>query len=103
MFLVPPQPELEYVKSITLDPHKARRTTSTAAILLPLFPADNGDIKYYAIMVSGVPFGNLSTMARFDVKEEKWPNVSSWEEAMEKDFKIPYQATEPLWNPFRKY
>ncbi|XP_008205234.1 phosphatidylinositol phosphatase PTPRQ isoform X1 [Nasonia vitripennis] len=100
---IPPQPEMEYIKSITLDPHKARRTTTSAAILLPLFPDANGDIKYYAIMVSGVPFDNSSSSGRFDIQAERWPNVSSWEEAMEKDFQIPYQATEPLWNPFPSF
>lgn len=94
---------MEYVNSITLDPHKARRTTSTAHILLPLFPDVNGKIKYYAVMVSGVPFGNATNSVRFDMKNENWPNVSSWEEAMEQDFKIPYQATEPRWDPGGKF
>lgn len=100
---VPPQPDAEYIKSIRLDPHKARKTTSSAAILLPLFPDLNGNILSYAIMVSGVSSGNYSTAARFNMKEEKWPNVSSWEEALEKDFDIPYQATTPMWNPFREF
>ncbi|XP_058788976.1 receptor-type tyrosine-protein phosphatase eta-like isoform X2 [Phymastichus coffea] len=94
---LPQQPGPDYVRSIRLDPHKARRTTTSAAVLLPLFPDDNGQIRYYAVMVSGRTFDNSS--ARLEVAKEGWPNVSSWKEAMEADFDIAYQATEPKWQP----
>lgn len=32
---------------------------------------------------------------------ENWPNISTWKESMEHDFKFPYQATEPYWTPIR--
>lgn len=100
--LVPPQPDKEYIKSITIDPYKARRSTTTAAILLPLFLDTNGDIKYYAIMVSQEGYNNVQSNTRFDMKNKSWPNVSSWKEAMMTDFSITYQATRPQWDPYRR-
>ncbi|XP_029664707.1 tyrosine-protein phosphatase 10D isoform X3 [Formica exsecta] len=100
---IPPQPDDEYIKSITIDPHKARRSTTTAAILLPLFLDTNGDIKYYAIMVSEKGYNNVKSNTRFDLKNKIWPNVSSWEEAMIKDFSITYQATWPQWDPYQNH
>ncbi|KAJ8675580.1 hypothetical protein QAD02_011366 [Eretmocerus hayati] len=100
---IPPQPNPDYFKSITLDPIKARKTTSTASILLPIFPEDNGKIKYYAVMVARAGFYHTSLKGRFNLTENKWPNVSSWEESMEKNFEIPYQATEPKWDPYAKH
>ncbi|GAB1864958.1 protein-tyrosine-phosphatase [Camponotus japonicus] len=97
---IPPQPDKEYIKSITIDPYKARRSTTTAAILLPLFLDTNGDIKYYAIMVSQEGYNNVQSNTRFDMKNTSWPNVSSWEEAMMTDFSITYQATRPYWDPY---
>ncbi|XP_029156129.1 tyrosine-protein phosphatase 10D isoform X2 [Nylanderia fulva] len=97
---IPPQPDDEYIKSITIDPYKMRRSTTTAAVLLPLFPDTNGDIKYYAIMVSEKGYNNVQSNTRFDVKNKFWPNVSSWEEAMIRDFSITYQATWPQWDSY---
>ncbi|CAL1677550.1 unnamed protein product [Lasius platythorax] len=97
---IPPQPDDEYIESITIDPYKARRSTTTAAILLPLFPDTNGDIKYYAIIVSEKGYNNVQSSTRFDLKNKIWPNVSSWEEAMIRDFSITYQATWPQWDPY---
>ncbi|KAG5345078.1 PTPRB phosphatase, partial [Acromyrmex charruanus] len=100
---IPPQPTDEIIKSITLDPYKARKTTTTAAILLPLFPNISGEIKYYAIMVAKMGYNNIRANARFDPKSNNWPNVPSWEEAMMNDFSITYQATWPHWNPYPNY
>ncbi|XP_050457145.1 receptor-type tyrosine-protein phosphatase beta isoform X2 [Cataglyphis hispanica] len=100
---IPPQPDDDYIKSITIDPYKARRSTTTASILLPLFPDTNGDIKYYAIMVSKKGYNNVKSSTRFDLKNKIWPNVSSWEEAMIKKFSITYQATWPQWDSYRNH
>ena len=89
------------MKAITIDPQKAIRTTTSAAILLPLFPVTNGNILYYAIMVSQMGY-NDAISKRHDLKNMAWPNVSCWEEAMKADFLISYQATVPLWNPYRE-
>ncbi|KAK2586128.1 hypothetical protein KPH14_001403 [Odynerus spinipes] len=99
---IPPELTEEYIKSITIDAHKARRSTTSVTILLPLFSDDNGDIKYYAIMVSRQGF-NQELQTRFNLSQYSWPNVSSWKESMENDFSIPYQATRPKWHPFPSY
>ncbi|XP_032668444.1 phosphatidylinositol phosphatase PTPRQ isoform X2 [Odontomachus brunneus] len=99
---IPPQPEEQYVTWITINPFKAIKSTTTAAVLLPLFPDTNGTVKYYAIMVS--EFGhNKPTSMRFDLTKKPWPNVFSWKEAMMSDFSITYQATRPKWNPYPDY
>ncbi|KAG7204907.1 hypothetical protein KM043_005302 [Ampulex compressa] len=99
---IPPQPDEEYIRAITIDPYKARRSTSTAAILLPLFPNTNGEIMYYSIIISEMGYNN-AMRTRFDLKNNAWPNTSSWEEAMLNDFTIPYQATRPYWDPYPNY
>ncbi|XP_014484080.1 PREDICTED: tyrosine-protein phosphatase 10D isoform X2 [Dinoponera quadriceps] len=96
---IPSQPDTQYVRSITINPLKAIKSTTTATILLPLFPDTNGNIKYYAIMVSELGY-NEPMSARLDLKNNSWPNASSWREAMLNDFSITYQATTPLWNPY---
>lgn len=96
---IPVQPDVEYVKMLTIDPQKAIKTTTSATVLLPLFPATNGDIKYYAVMVS-TRGNNKGTRTRYELKGNEWPNSSCWQESMLKDFSIPYQATSPEWNPF---
>ncbi|XP_076377068.1 phosphatidylinositol phosphatase PTPRQ isoform X2 [Megalopta genalis] len=96
---MPLQPDEEYIKSITLDPSKARRSTTSATLLLPLFPDTNGDVIYYSIMVSKVDY-NIASNGRYNFTNCKWPNISSWEEAMQEDFTIPYQATRVNWNPY---
>lgn len=100
--IVPPQPNNEYIKLIALDPYKVRKSTTTAAILLPLFSNISGDVKFYAIMVAKEGYNRLQLNTRFDLKSKIWPNTSSWEEAMMNDFSITYQATEPNWNPYRR-
>lgn len=87
---------------ITIDPYKTIRSTTRATILLPLFPNTNGNIKYYAIMVSEIGY-NKPLNKRFDLKSKIWPNTSSWEEAMISDFSITYQATRPKWDPYRRW
>ena len=87
---------------ITIDPQKATRTTTSAAILLPIFPETNGQIQYYAIMVSQMGY-NEPKSTRFDLKNDKWPNASCWQESKGKDFTITYQATKPKWDPNRKF
>ncbi|XP_012279804.1 tyrosine-protein phosphatase 10D isoform X2 [Orussus abietinus] len=96
---IPDQPSDEYVKSITIDPHKAQRTTSTASILLPLFPNINGEIRYYAIMVSKKG-KNPPLRRRLNVRAGEWPDVVAWRESMMRNFEVPYQATIPRWNPY---
>lgn len=98
---VPPEPDKEYIKSISIDPYKARRSTTSVTILLPLFSDDNGDIRYYAIMVSKKGF-NVALNESFQMNENSWPNTSSWEESMNDDFSMVYQATESHWRPFRE-
>ncbi|XP_018400416.1 PREDICTED: receptor-type tyrosine-protein phosphatase beta isoform X1 [Cyphomyrmex costatus] len=100
---IPSQPTDEMIKSITLDPYKARKTTTTAAILLPLFPNTSGEIKFYAIMVAKMGHNNIRANTRFDLKSNNWPNAPSWEEATMNDFSITYQATWPHWNPYPNY
>lgn len=87
---------------ITINPFKAIKSTTTAAVLLPLFPDTNGTIKYYAIMVSEFGY-NKPTSMRFDLTKKPWPNEFSWKEAMLSDFSITYQATRPKWNPYRRW
>ncbi|XP_033177215.1 tyrosine-protein phosphatase 10D isoform X2 [Bombus impatiens] len=100
---IPPQPDEDYIKSITIDPASARRTTTTATLLLPLFPNTNGDIIYYSIIVSRMNY-NIPSSIRFNMTNNTnhilWPNISSWKEAMLQDFTIPYQATRLCWNPY---
>ncbi|XP_015179921.1 PREDICTED: tyrosine-protein phosphatase 10D isoform X2 [Polistes dominula] len=96
---IPSEPNEEYIKSITIDAYKARRSTTSVTILLPLFSDDNGEIKYYAIMVSRKGY-NVASKIKFNLTENGWPNVSSWEESMKNDFSISYQATRPRWHPF---
>lgn len=87
---------------LTIDTQKAIKTTTSATVLLPLFPITNGDIKYYAVMVSTMG-NNKASSARYELKGNQWPNSSCWQESMLKDFSIPYQATSPQWNPFREF
>ncbi|XP_036149431.1 tyrosine-protein phosphatase 10D isoform X2 [Monomorium pharaonis] len=94
---IPPQPKPSYIKSITLDPYKSRRTTTTAAVLLPMFPNTNGNIKFYAVMVARMGH-NEQSHTRYDLNSKGWPNTSTWEDAMLNDFKITYQATWKGWN-----
>ncbi|XP_047346026.1 tyrosine-protein phosphatase 10D isoform X3 [Vespa velutina] len=98
----PPEPDEEYVKSISIDPYKARRSTTSVTILLPLFSNDNGLIKYYAIMVSKKGF-NVALNNSFNVTEQTWPDTPSWEESMNNDFSLVYQATGSHWHPFPNY
>ncbi|XP_011869291.1 PREDICTED: tyrosine-protein phosphatase 10D isoform X2 [Vollenhovia emeryi] len=100
---IPPQPKDEDVKSITLDPYKVRRSTTSAAVLLPIFPNTSGDIKFYAIMVAKMGHNSVRSHTRFDLASKDWPNASSWEEAMIDDFTITYQATWKHWNPYPNY
>lgn len=91
------------MNKIKLSPSKMPRTTTEVEVLLPLFNNTNGDIKFYAIMVSRLGFKYERAHRRFNLEDEKaWPNVSSWMEAVEVDFEIPYQATEPRWTPYRE-
>ncbi|XP_043503458.1 tyrosine-protein phosphatase 10D-like [Polistes fuscatus] len=99
---IPLEPNEEYIKSITIDAYKARRSTTSVTILLPLFSDDNGEIKYYAIMVSRKGY-NVASKIKFNLTQNGWPNVSSWEESMKNDFSISYQATRPRWQPFPSY
>ncbi|KAL2716531.1 tyrosine-protein phosphatase 10D isoform X1 [Vespula squamosa] len=99
---IPPELNEEYIKSISIDPYKARRSTTSVTILLPLFSDDNGIIKYYAIMISRKGF-NVGLKTKFNVTEQTWPNTSSWEESMKNDFSIVYQATGSHWSPFPNY
>ncbi|XP_015605731.1 receptor-type tyrosine-protein phosphatase eta [Cephus cinctus] len=95
---IPAQPSKDYVKLITLDPQKAQRTTTTAVVLLPIFPHTNGEILFYAITVSEVGY-NTARQARLDIRNGNWPNISAWQESMLAEFVIPYQATRKSWNP----
>ncbi|XP_034948424.1 receptor-type tyrosine-protein phosphatase F isoform X3 [Chelonus insularis] len=89
---IPPLPPDNYTNQITIDPFKARRTTSTATILLPLFPNTNGDIKCYAIIVAKAGYNNES-FSRINTDPETYlDNTASWFESKQKDFTIPYQA-----------
>ncbi|XP_076749342.1 phosphatidylinositol phosphatase PTPRQ-like isoform X1 [Xylocopa sonorina] len=99
---IPPEPNDDYMKSITIDPANARRSTTSATLLLPLFDDTNGDIAYYSIIVSRIEC-NTSTSIRFDTTNHTWPNIASWEEAMLQDFMVPYQATRVWWNPYPNY
>nr|XP_012148043.1 PREDICTED: tyrosine-protein phosphatase 10D isoform X2 [Megachile rotundata] len=96
---IPSQPDEDYIKSITLDPSKAQRTTTSATLLLPLFPDTNGDIIYYSIIVSRIEY-NTASNTRFNFTNHTWPNISSWEESMLQDFSIPYQTTRLWWDPY---
>ncbi|XP_043516829.1 receptor-type tyrosine-protein phosphatase beta isoform X2 [Frieseomelitta varia] len=96
---IPLQPDEDYIKSITIDPTNARRSTTTVTLLLPLFPDTNGDIVYYSIIVSRINY-NIASSMRFSITDHTWPNISSWEEAMLQDFTIPYQATKLWWDPY---
>ncbi|XP_014227705.1 uncharacterized protein LOC106653007 [Trichogramma pretiosum] len=104
---IPPQPSEDYMKSIALDRANVRCTTSSFEILLPLFPDTNGYVQFYAILVSrlGYPYERLSRrfVATSQEPDGVWPNVSSWREAMERDFRIPYQVTEPYWTPYPNF
>ncbi|XP_017760243.1 PREDICTED: receptor-type tyrosine-protein phosphatase F [Eufriesea mexicana] len=99
---IPFQPDKDYIKFITIDPANARRSTTSATLLLPLFPNVNGDIVYYSIIVSRTEY-NIPSSIRFDIMNHTWPNISSWEEAMVQDFIIPYQATRLWWDPYPNY
>ncbi|XP_015119672.1 tyrosine-protein phosphatase 10D isoform X2 [Diachasma alloeum] len=88
---IPPLPEANYTAQITIDPYKARRTTTTAAILLPVFPDTYGKIRCYAIIVAKSGYNNM-THARNDRINGEWPDTPSWLESKSEDFKIPYQA-----------
>ncbi|XP_076397040.1 receptor-type tyrosine-protein phosphatase eta isoform X5 [Megachile rotundata] len=96
---IPSQPDEDYIKSITLDPSKAQRTTTSATLLLPLFPDTNGDIIYYSIIVSRIEY-NTASNTRFNFTNHTWPNISSWEESMLQDFSVPYQTTRLWWDPY---
>ncbi|OXU30036.1 hypothetical protein TSAR_017032 [Trichomalopsis sarcophagae] len=97
---IPPQPTKTYIKSITLNPNKIQRTSTSFEILLPLFSQENGNVQYYAILVSQLGFNKEQRSMRFDSKNGDWPDVASWRESMERDFKLPYQASEPRWSPY---
>ncbi|KAI4481601.1 hypothetical protein M0802_013899 [Mischocyttarus mexicanus] len=99
---IPLEPNEEYIKSITIDAYKARRSTTSVTVLLPLFSDDNGEIKYYAIMVSKKGY-NPALKDKFNLTQYGWPNVSSWKESMKNDFSISYQATRPRWQPYPNY
>lgn len=49
---------------------------------------------------------NIPSSIRFNITNNTnhilWPNISSWKEAMQQDFTIPYQATRLCWNPYRR-
>lgn len=89
-FSVPPLPDSNYTDRISIDPFKARRTTTTAAILLPVFPDTYGTIRCYAIIVSKSGHNN-ETHSRIEANDGK-PEPLSWYESMSLDFVIPYQA-----------
>ncbi|XP_011175573.2 tyrosine-protein phosphatase 10D isoform X2 [Solenopsis invicta] len=97
---IPPQPEDSDIKSIMLDPYTAIRTTTTAVILLPIFPNTSGDIRFYAIMVAKKDYNDVQSNTRFDLKNMPWPNTSTWKEAENNDFTITYQATKNEWSPY---
>ncbi|XP_076643633.1 tyrosine-protein phosphatase 10D-like isoform X2 [Halictus rubicundus] len=99
---IPFQPDEEYIKSITIDPSKARRSTTSATLLLPLFPDTNGDIIFYSIIVSKAK-DNIASNARYNSAKLTWPNISSWEESMLQDFTVLYQATRMCWDPYPNY
>nr|XP_034171362.1 tyrosine-protein phosphatase 10D [Osmia lignaria]XP_034171370.1 tyrosine-protein phosphatase 10D [Osmia lignaria]XP_034171380.1 tyrosine-protein phosphatase 10D [Osmia lignaria] len=99
---IPSQPDEDYIKSITIDPSKAQRSTTSATLLLPLFPDINGDAVYYSIIVSRIE-RNTASNTRFNLTNHIWPNISSWAEAMLNDFTIPYQATRLWWDPYPNY
>lgn len=99
---IPGELNEEYIKSITIDAYKARRSTTSVTILLPLFSDDNGDIKCYAIMVSRQGYIHES-QGKLNLSQYPWSKVSSWKESMQNDFFIPYQATRPKWQPFPNY
>ena len=86
---VPPPPNVSYTNFITTDPYKARKTTSTATVLLPLFPSTGGEIMCYAVIVSKMGYSN-ATFAR--LKNGDWPHTATWKESKEKGFELPYQA-----------
>ncbi|XP_063979718.1 tyrosine-protein phosphatase 10D isoform X2 [Diachasmimorpha longicaudata] len=88
---IPPLPEENYTAQITIDPYKARRTTTTAAILLPVFSDTYGKIHCYAIIVAKSGYNNM-THGRNDRINGEWPNTPSWLESKSEDFRIPYQA-----------
>ncbi|XP_014208904.1 tyrosine-protein phosphatase 10D isoform X2 [Copidosoma floridanum] len=96
---IPPQPKEEYIRSITLNPQKSPRSTSKAFVLLPVFPQDFGEIKHYAVMVAAASFKNESARFEIDERKKSWPDVRSWEESKENNFRIPYQATVSFWKP----
>uniref|UniRef100_A0A0C9RSG0 protein-tyrosine-phosphatase n=1 Tax=Fopius arisanus TaxID=64838 RepID=A0A0C9RSG0_9HYME len=88
---IPPLPSANYTSLITIDPYKARRTTSTAAILLPVFPETYGKIHCYAIIVAKSGYNNM-THSRINLLNGEWPDTPSWSESKSADFEIPYQA-----------
>lgn len=100
LFVVPPQPDDRYINLITSGSTVRHKTTTTAVIFLPLFPIDNGDVKYYAIMVSQKGHNEQSS-GRLNLENDSWPNVSNWKEAMMKEFTITYQPTQQWWNPYK--
>ncbi|KAK0159358.1 hypothetical protein PV328_010243 [Microctonus aethiopoides] len=101
---IPPSPNINYTNQITIDPYKIRKTTTTATVLLPLFPNTLGDIRCYAIIVSKSGY-NEANSSRLDLINGEWPDIASWYESMVVDFTIPYQATKfcENLNPFTLY
>ncbi|XP_058788908.1 uncharacterized protein LOC131662924 isoform X1 [Phymastichus coffea] len=90
--------------AIVLTPSKMPRTTTSVEVLQPLFNDTNGDIEFYAIIVSRLGFGYKRAHRRFDLRDEDaWPDTSSWKETVEKDLKIAYHVTEPRWIPYLNY
>ncbi|XP_008546122.1 receptor-type tyrosine-protein phosphatase beta isoform X1 [Microplitis demolitor] len=99
---IPSDPDAAYINQITIDPFKARRTTYSALILLPLFPNTNGEIKCYAIIVSKIGHNN-KRFSRNDLKSGEWPKISSWIESVQKDFTVPYQASKLCNDSYHPY
>ncbi|XP_046430615.1 receptor-type tyrosine-protein phosphatase H isoform X1 [Neodiprion fabricii] len=95
---IPPLPSSWYMTQINIDPYKAQRSLSTAWVLLPLFENTNGEIQYYAIMVSEI--GQSTQIShRLDVRSGEWPNATLWQEAMPYNPVVSYQATPVRWHP----
>ncbi|XP_046747961.1 phosphatidylinositol phosphatase PTPRQ [Diprion similis] len=95
---IPPLPSNWYMTQIEIDPYKAQRGLHTAWVLLPLFENTNGEIQYYAIMVSEL--GQSTQVShRLDVGSGKWPNATLWQEAMPYNPVVSYQATPVKWHP----
>ncbi|XP_043267007.1 receptor-type tyrosine-protein phosphatase H [Venturia canescens] len=93
---IPPQPNENYTRLISIDPLKARRSTTTATVLLPIFPNTGGTIQCYAIIVAKRKFNDNETFGRFDepsnCENALQPHIATWSESKREHFTIPYQA-----------